>query len=717
MKKVLSRVVTTLLTVCLAIGLLTFTACGVTVELSETEVSLQVGKSITLTATVSDGSEVTWTSSDETVVTVDGGKLTGKKAGKATVTATCGGVSVSCNVTVTEAVTVTISDTTAALKVGETKQLTATASDGGAVTWKSADASIATVSDSGLVTAVGGGEVTISATSSSGTRATCSVTVTDPTKIPITMTGESGINDVLDTWFYFNEYAEVSEASYNSVTEKATFKFTNNAGNWYNLQMYYDVADLPEVEDNEGYGVKFSLNTTKAGHITVNQNVVEVKEGDNEIQVDNLFGGVGIVYLNIVIGKNTGTTIDIDAATMVFGKPVFEKYTKAKLKAPSAVAIDPTTKAVTVTCEDDDKASGYTLVLKKDGARDQSISIANGDVIDDSLIVDGEYKVFITTAGQGRYLNSDQIDTGVVLTVNHGPIKYDITHSIESEIKVGRFYYWCEHEEVKAEETKFDDGNATISWANHASNWYGVQVFYRDGTVEFGKFYNISFKLHSSAAGHITVNGKTIEIVEGDNTVTVDRIGSGVATLSIQMGVNGQSIDMGAAVITISDYELIELEVNPNDYTLAFGQVADDEWGNKGLPANGRFYYWNDQNWAGASVEVTEATYKNGTMKFTYEFKAGATDFGAQLFCKDTSLEKGATYTLTLKINATKATKVTINGTAKELVAGDNDVEVEFTAAEYTQPKGDCSFSMQIKGAEGEGANTLTISAITYTKK
>ena len=50
MKKVLSRVVTTLLTVCLAIGLLTFTACGVTVELSETEVSLQVGKSITLTA-------------------------------------------------------------------------------------------------------------------------------------------------------------------------------------------------------------------------------------------------------------------------------------------------------------------------------------------------------------------------------------------------------------------------------------------------------------------------------------------------------------------------------------------------------------------------------------------------------------------------------------------------------------------------------------------
>ncbi|MBR1630991.1 MAG: Ig-like domain-containing protein, partial [Paludibacteraceae bacterium] len=62
-----------------------------------------------------------------------------------------------------------------------TKQLTATIEPDNAteksVTWKSDDTTVATVDDEGLVSAVGGGTTTITATTANGLTATCSVTV------------------------------------------------------------------------------------------------------------------------------------------------------------------------------------------------------------------------------------------------------------------------------------------------------------------------------------------------------------------------------------------------------------------------------------------------------------------------------------------------------------------------------------------------------------
>ena len=90
----------------------TFTVRGTVSEtgitLDKTELYVEVGDTETLTATVSpadasDGS-VTWTSSDETVATVDeNGTVTGVKAGTATITATTvSGYTADCSVTVAE---------------------------------------------------------------------------------------------------------------------------------------------------------------------------------------------------------------------------------------------------------------------------------------------------------------------------------------------------------------------------------------------------------------------------------------------------------------------------------------------------------------------------------------------------------------------------------------------------------------------------------------
>lgn len=72
------------------------------VTLDKTSLTLNVGDTATLVATATG--TVTWTTSDNSVVTVVNGKLTAVGAGTATVTATCGTAKATCTVTVTEVV-------------------------------------------------------------------------------------------------------------------------------------------------------------------------------------------------------------------------------------------------------------------------------------------------------------------------------------------------------------------------------------------------------------------------------------------------------------------------------------------------------------------------------------------------------------------------------------------------------------------------------------
>ena len=159
------------------------------ITLSATSLSLKLGDSRTLTATVipSDAtdSQVTWSSSDPSVATVsDQGEVTAVRAGNCTITATAGGKSAACTVTVsTQEIPVeriTLSSTSLSLKEGDSHRLTATVTPSDAtdsqVTWSSSDPSVATVSDQGEVTAVRAGNCTITATAG-GKSATCTVTV------------------------------------------------------------------------------------------------------------------------------------------------------------------------------------------------------------------------------------------------------------------------------------------------------------------------------------------------------------------------------------------------------------------------------------------------------------------------------------------------------------------------------------------------------------
>ncbi len=85
------------------------TVAVTSVTLDQTEASIAVGASVTLTATVTPtdatNKTVTWTSSDTTIATVKDGTVTGVKAGTATITAAAGGKSAEATITVTAAST------------------------------------------------------------------------------------------------------------------------------------------------------------------------------------------------------------------------------------------------------------------------------------------------------------------------------------------------------------------------------------------------------------------------------------------------------------------------------------------------------------------------------------------------------------------------------------------------------------------------------------
>lgn len=160
------------------------------IKLDQDKMTLGVGETATLKATIepeeATNKNVTWSSSDDTIVTVEDGVVTGKKVGTVTITAeTSNGLKATAEVIVKEiAVTkVTLSETTATMTIGGELKLTATIEPADAtnkrLTWSSSDTGVATVDSDGKVTAKAAGTTTITATAASGITAACEITVSE----------------------------------------------------------------------------------------------------------------------------------------------------------------------------------------------------------------------------------------------------------------------------------------------------------------------------------------------------------------------------------------------------------------------------------------------------------------------------------------------------------------------------------------------------------
>jgi uncharacterized protein YjdB len=166
-----------------------------TIQLDATEATLNEGETLQLNAVVApesaENKTLQWTSSDNSVATVDEtGKVSAIAQGSALITATStdgSKVTATCTIKVVKLVsTIQLDATEATLNEGETLQLNAVvapeSADNKTLQWSSSNTAVATVDETGTVSAISQGSALITATSTDGSKvtATCTITVLKP---------------------------------------------------------------------------------------------------------------------------------------------------------------------------------------------------------------------------------------------------------------------------------------------------------------------------------------------------------------------------------------------------------------------------------------------------------------------------------------------------------------------------------------------------------
>lgn len=282
--------------------------------------------------------DVVYTSSNEDVVMIlDNytGNFMTMNAGTATITVTPidgSDVKATCKITVSDGIikaeSVTLNTTNTTIALGSTKTLTATVLPEDAtmrtVTWKSSNTEVATVDKNGVVTAVGAGTATITATAADGkgAYAECKVNVIYNT---VTLTDAS------------SSYSNATEATANTIKYTRTFNSTNWQALYVPFSMKYsdwsndfEVAAINNVHqyDDDDNGIfdrtELEIVKVKSGSLKANTPYLIKPEttGTKTITINNATlkkTEVNSIYCASVntMYTFTGTYSVISGATMI----------------------------------------------------------------------------------------------------------------------------------------------------------------------------------------------------------------------------------------------------------------------------------------------------------------------------------------------------------------------------------------------------------------
>lgn len=233
------------------------------IKFSSTVKAIEVGESVQLTPTVLPANAeytLTWSISDKYVATISqDGLLTGKSEGAADLKVKAdNGVYAMLRVVVSEPkpTSVSVSPSSVTLTEGQSRYLTATVYPSNAsqsVTWTSSNANIASVSSSGKVTAVNAGTAIITAKTSNGKSATC--TVTCKSAVPeLTISDKDGITSLPDKANV--SYERTFYAGWNSVC--VPFALSQSM-----LDGFASGCKIATVAELEVVGHKYSLSVNE----------------------------------------------------------------------------------------------------------------------------------------------------------------------------------------------------------------------------------------------------------------------------------------------------------------------------------------------------------------------------------------------------------------------------------------------------------------------
>ena len=313
------------------------------------------------------------------------------------------------------------------------------------------------------------------------------------------------------------------------------------------------------------------------------------------------------------------------------------------------------------------------------------------------IIADGTYNIFLNNQGQVYIANAE----------NEPQPAFALVNDEEAKMSADTWTYWyvqsldwqCGDVVTISEAKVTPEGQIVLTYVGGSNNWC-AQLFYKNSQLEDGKTYTLTCTINASAAHSVVINGKGFELVAGDNEITVNYTeGNGMSSF------DGQFNQTATAVtLKLSGFNWTEKEV----------PASEMPWGGEETSKTNtdKYYYWS-RDWD-PIVTVTEHTYEDGTL--TIEYSGAVSEFwDVQLFNSVSALEAGKTYTLSFTLNSTVAGKITVKGTAVEIVAGDNNISVDFT-----EDKAYSSFSVQFGTNEGNTkieAGKFVFTDITFEEK
>ena len=376
---------------------------------------------------------------------------------------------------------VTLNKTELALFTGDSATLTAmvvpvTATDK-SVTWSSSDNTVATVDNTGNVTAVGAGNATITVTTQDGGKTdTCTVTVTDKT---YTISADT---TALNFGSAYTGYAQ-------PAAQTVTVKNTGNQQVTVTLPTSTNYIITAGTNFDNGTAILASNDTATF--------TVQPKTGLS----------VGTYSENIKVTGTEGAAVTIPASFTVKSRPSYNPPTVSEETTDAIKAADP---GETVTV---DLSSGSTKLDKEVfetlAGRDVTLVIDLGDGV--SWTVNGSdipEDADFTDIDMGVTMNSDGIPVDVVnaITGEHGSVQLELAHdgefgftmTLTAPLGKENAGYWANlyHYDEEAEALNFEaaakideDGSVTIPFS-HASQYAIVIDTHSHATVDVSDLFS-----------------------------------------------------------------------------------------------------------------------------------------------------------------------------------------------------------------------------------
>ena len=317
--------------------------------------------------------------------------------------------------------------------------------------------------------------------------------------------------------------------------------------------------------------------------------------------------------------------------------------------------------------------------------------------------------------------------SNIVWEAEGGKIKFDLVdgdvpNAGEDTLVNDTLSYWNDQNwcgsTVTMVQNQIANGVATFEYTGVGACTWGFQVFLRNSALDSGIKYTLTFKVNVSNAITAAINGVSVDLVAGDNNVSVEYVeGNGMSSIDIQFPIT----DGCSNVIKMSDIawteaaeeETPEVPAGPATESATF-ELADAQLSfaeEAGLTA-GQIGYWADGNWCGSLVTINAANITNKEILIDYS-ATGACTFGLQLFYKDATLTANQKYRLTMTITVNSAITININNQSVELVAGVNNVTVDYVEGLQVEGGGATS-SLDIQVPVDNNANVIKFGNIAW---